>query len=244
MSRIYFHNLDTDDLELHGSERAYMARLIDDISLALLAPSMNEEIIKRHLPETSDLHRYDDACFVDCFTTWFHVSDDKFINPIADRWEMSLNTAYKFGNDQIKLITRLHAQCEIYCYISPKNFKWLAELIKNGLGLGIYRKNHGWEGIYSYLLHYMGTKHIVCSYSVCDQFPSRHLVDYDDTFYDLPHEKQWGICIDKLLENKWLEIKPDNWDDYYFGKNYTVFDLLNIETVEEREWKRTDLANG
>jgi len=65
---------------------------------------------------------------------------------------------------------------------------------------------------------------VVTSYSVCDQFPSRYLVDeprYEedsDAWYELPFPVRWGRCMDALrAERPTVEMRPEGWDDYRFG---------------------------
>ena len=230
MSRISFSGYDLDDVDIRGSERAYMGGVIKDIALALIDPRMNEDKIKDVLPDDCYLHDYKGSDFVKSFGIWFSVSDETFKNG-DDLFALQLNTAYTFCNDQIKLMARLHGQCEIHCYLTAgRNAKWLAEIIRGGLRSGIYRSGQGWENLESTLDRYKGNSHIVCSYSVTDGFPDYSVADFDgspDEWYELPEMEQWSKAIAGLTQEKWLEIKPDNFQDYHFGSNgHTVFDLL------------------
>ena len=229
MSRIYFHNPDLDrDLELLGSERAYMGRLISDLSLALLPPELYERQIKRHLHPDNYLLKYSDEHFAQLFKTWLRVGDDKLAGVKDSMFSLQLNTAYKFGNDQIKLLSRMHGQCEIHAWIRADHLPWLAEIIDTGLALGIYRRDSGWETVKNFAKSYVGRFQTVLSYSVCDQFPNARMAGFDgddDSYYDLPDTEQWGRAAANLDPK--LEITPDGWGEYYFGHGSTVFDLLS-----------------
>jgi len=228
MSRIEIRGHDFD-VDIRGSERAYMAGVITNIALALIDPRLNKDKIKAVLPDDCYLLGYSGSDFVKSFGVWFSVGDETLKNG-DDLFSIKLNTVYRFGNDQIKLMARLHGQCEIHCYMTAGcNARWLAGIIRDGLESGLYRRNQGWEELESSLDRYNGNSHIVCSYSVSDGFPSYSVADFDgeqEDFYELPLAEQWSRSMAGLTRNKGLELKPDNFQDYYFGNGHTVFDLL------------------
>lgn len=116
-----------------------------------------------------------------------------------DAWMLQLNTAMVVGNDAVRLAARIHAQCEIHTWVEGPNRAWLADLMQTGLDLGVYRSglwyvdrpcdgpasqqpdrkwsSQGWEEVTA-LLRSRADEPAVLSYSVCDQFPDRHLTDW------------------------------------------------------------------
>jgi len=172
--------------------------------------------------------------------TWIKVGlgADHFIwqNKKLGKFATILNTAMAAGNDVIKLAARIHGQCEIHCWVTGKNRDWLADIIEKGLDINLLRQNEGWSSVVDFL-RINNQEPVVCSYSVCEDFPGPHVVkdlskipNYDkldsDAFYELDTEKQWALALEGL--NPVLEITPDNWDDYYFGDGTTLF---NIKTA-------------
>ena len=159
-----------------------------------------------------------------------------------EAWIVSLNTAWVIGSDPVRLFARLHGQCEIHCWVDGPNREWLAGIIHEGLNTQIYQKDHGWESVIE-LLESRDDGPVVCSYSVCDSFPSIGLLPKDhplslwecededideiyDKFYELPTEEVWSECMKALrAESHGLEMKPDNWESFRFGHNETAFSL-------------------
>jgi hypothetical protein len=110
-----------------------------------------------------------------------------------DPFALRLNTALKYGNDTVRLAARLHGQCEIHCFVEGVSRAWLAGLITDGLDAGIFREgqwfvdgpsrgpaiwhpqrkwsDEGWRDVVKLLLD-RDDEPVVCSYSVCDQFPN------------------------------------------------------------------------
>lgn len=137
-----------------------------------------------------------------------------------------------WGGDSLKLFARLHAQCEIHAWVAGKNRAWMAKIIAEGLESGLYRQNVGWDQVIE-MLGRSKTEPVVTSYSVCEQFPSREVANWEDDndgddWYDLDSETRWKLAM-KGLKNKTgkLELTP-KWDRYRFGDGKTVFDLLKV----------------
>jgi hypothetical protein len=231
MSRIYFHSSD-GDAEVRGSERAYFSMLINNIALAILDPKLNRKRLEQIIVDKDSyvLREKDDLHFANTFEIWFSVSMGarfQVNEKIADSFEIALNTAHIMGNDPIKLATRIHGQCEIYCYVEANNKNWLAEIIEKGMKTKIYRANQGWEDVIS-LLKSSKDSPIVLSYSVCDQFPSASAANYSDYegWYDLSDEQKWNMGIEGIRKEHGLEMKPDNWDSFFFMNGITAFDAV------------------
>jgi hypothetical protein len=110
---------------------------------------------------------------------------------------VELNTALKVGSDPIKLAAKIHGWCEAHCYIEGEDRGWAADIIDEGLAVGVYRKgmwyvsrphdpvsegprheqpdaqfhSQGWEDVLTHLRS-RDDEPVVLSYSVCDQFPN------------------------------------------------------------------------
>lgn len=188
MSRIYFHSKDCDDAEVHGSERAYMSCIINELALSVLSsyiePSFNTkkspilDFIKN--PDKLYFSRYEDKKFEESFKMSFQsgIGDITFVHKDDEikSFSLALNTAIAVGSDVVQLMARIHAQCEIHAYIKPENFHWMARIIDKGLKLNILRDNQGWEHVIKLLE--TSKEPIVTSFSVCDKFPNSYLANW------------------------------------------------------------------
>lgn len=244
MSRIYFHSED-GTAKLRGSERAHMGILCSELFLAAIgriwdSPD-NPSWLRRYIPPGHYTLVMPD--FERAVDTWLRVSDGNLIvnGNRMSIFTLALNTAHVMGNDAIKLSARLHGQCEIHCYVEGENRAWLASIINAGRKQNIFRANEGWEEVCELLLA-SNEKPVVASYSVTEQFPNAGLVverglwklteeeeesgDWD-RWYELPDKEKWRLGMEALrATSKWLELKPDNWQDYYFDLGVTGFDLV------------------
>lgn len=138
---------------------------------------------------------------------------------------ISLNTAARIGNDAIKLMARLHGQCECHAWVNGPERSWLADIMEKGLELMIYRENEGWDKVIE-LLRASDGDPVVTSYSVCDQFPNARIAGWQDDsdgdgWYELDDATQWSKAMKALWEEdeKYTygrRLKPSNWQDYRF----------------------------
>jgi hypothetical protein len=81
---------------------------------------------------------------------------------------------------------------------------------------------------------------VVTSYSTCDSFPNRHLLNIDPEQYEClePHEV-WERCFDALQKmGRGLELRPDDWKDYYFDRGVTYMDLRAPDREARLEKKK------
>jgi len=249
MSRIYFHSQEFDDAEVRGSERAWMGCLISDIMLAVLGDLKDAEPwLKRLLKPGHYLHSSTGYDFARNAATFLKVGmDDKLWLPngtTVETWTVGLNTALILGGDALKLFVRLHAQCEIHCWIEgAKDKQWLADIIEAGLEKGPMRQKQGWESVIA-LLRREGDFPVVCSYSVCDQFPNygslpedhplklRTDEDRHEAFYELPAEESWEACMKGLRSSRGgLRITRKDWNNFHFGAGISAFNLRELATT-------------
>lgn len=253
MSRVYFHtrDADTEDAELRGSERAYAGVLCGDLCAAVLdidSPPLNSDArYRRLLPAGAfPLDTQDRYAFMRHLRLYLTstLSDGQIILPGTDErmpaWELGLNTAIVLGGDALRLLAKLHAQCEIHAYIEGHNRAWLASVIDEGLATRILRPQmahspSGWESVAT-LLRAHDDSPIVLSYSVTDQFPNRYVAQWTapsgnpDDWYDLPFAERWELAMTGLRAGviaHGVEWSPETWRNG-FGDHptYSAFDIM------------------
>jgi len=236
MSRIYFHSINGEK-EIWGAERALAGHYINQLALSILNVKENYSKLYSVLNPESYLinprigHEVDDmetAIRVNWgFGSPLFIIDNKPVNI----WQVLLNTAMAIGSDQIRLLTRLHAQCEIYSYIKGKNREWFADIISGGLDAKIYREQSGWKELIEFLIS-DNKNTVVTSYSVCTCFPNPYILGYGgdnawEDFARLNKKAQWEKCLKELYKSsEGLEISPEN---FYvrFGNEINAFELIN-----------------
>lgn len=247
MSRIYFHS-QSNSSEVRGSERAYAAHLVNDLFQTALGVSdwdtpENPHVLRNIIAPNHYCLREEGKRFAESLSTSLVAS---CFGPIlvvdgkgVDVFSAALNTAMVMGSDAIKLSARLHGQCEVHAFVEGPNREWLAAIIEQGREVGIFRSDSGWESVIAHLRE-RNDEPIVTSYSVCEQFPNAGAAGWKptrvdesgeadwDEWYDLPEAEQWAQGMKALREEKPMsrEMKPDNWNDYYFWDGVTGFDLL------------------
>ncbi|MDT5061541.1 MAG: hypothetical protein QOH63_2000 [Acidobacteriota bacterium] len=243
MSRVYFHEQEGDS-EVRGSERAYASYLCNEVFLAALNlndydSSERPSVLRNIIAPSHYVVRYKGREFAQSLKTALVVpTSDELLVVEGKRVEVfsaALNTALIMGSDPIKLMARLHGQCEIHAYIEGKNRDWVAGIIEKGRASGIMRADVGWEETIT-MLRSNSERPVVTSYSVCEQFPNAGAAKWTppvnedgedwDTWYDLPREERWRLGMEDLRAESLLEIKPDDWDTYYFRDGVNGFKLL------------------
>jgi hypothetical protein len=234
MSRIYFHS-PSDEAELRGSERAWMGVFCNDLMVAALGGMRyrNSEWLKELLPADCYVRRSPD--FEESLRLFMTSFEGKLIveGEEIDTFTLALNTAWVVGNDPVRLMARLHGQCEVHCWVAGNNRNWLAQIMKAGLASGLYRKQQGWEAVIDFLSS-RADEPVVCSYSVCESFPNFGCLPEnhplrttdDEAFYELPDDERWALCFKGLQEHgSGLELDPHKWDKFFFNRGHNVFTL-------------------
>jgi hypothetical protein len=235
MSRVYFHS-EAGEAELRGSERAHCGVTISHIALALLSISdFDDDFIVQLVPEGHYIRRSDRVA--ESLRTAFAVGDFKFSLPdgrTADAFTVTLNTVIVAGDDVLRLMARLHGQCELHGYVEGPNRAWLADLMARGIDEHLFRPKQGWEDVIA-LLRAAADQPVVTSYSVCDSFPNPGIVGLTDekkseAWYELPVAQQWRQALKVLRAEprRGLEWRPDNWADIRFGNGITAMEIRAI----------------
>lgn len=233
MSRIYFDALD-GNAELRGSERAYAGMTTTNLLVQALRldssmffedspakPNPIRTIVSKN-SYIASMNLYG-VQYARTLTTAIQGLGVDFVFPDHNKgissFTIALNTALVAGSDQVKLLARLHRQCEIHAWIDGPNRAWIADIIKQGLSSGIFRAGQQWEDVEA-LLRNNNQNPVVTSYSVTDSFLSEAqstLGISEKAWNRLSEKKQWEKGMEFVRSDPWLEIKPDNWSDYYFG---------------------------
>lgn len=237
MSRIYFHSLH-GEAEVRGWERARAGALCSDMLMVALGVSTSDDMpsrpspIRRILPPNCYALEYSGYQFASWLHTWLVASNDTYFVVNSDRkitvFSAALNTAHVTGSDPVKLLARLHGQCELHAYVEGHNRAWLADIIEQGRAAGIMRADSGWESVIE-LLRTRDDEPVVTSYSVCEQFPNQGVANWqndDEVWYELPADEKWRLALAGLRNTTGeLEIKPDTWQTYTYRHGVNGFQL-------------------
>jgi hypothetical protein len=241
MSAIYFHSEHGTEA-VSGRERAYMGNFCHKLLIVAMDADEQYELsnhpspIRTLLPPEHYLSQIgidhgNGRAFMQSLRTWLRVGNEKF--GTAHRTEpftAALNTACRLGGDELKLMARLHGQCEVHAYVEGTNRAWLADIIESGRDLGTFREGMGWEAVIG-LLRSRDDGAVVTSYSVCEQFPNAHIADWKDdregeAFWELEPAQRWALAMSGLrASGGGLEMKPDDWQEFYFGNGVDGFTL-------------------
>lgn len=218
MSRIYFHSEYAGTAEVRGSERAWMSCLCNDIALGVIGPNLTEQWLINMFPTSHYVRATTSTHLAQAVRLALRMFDLRLNvwRGEHEAWLINLNTCIAIGAEPLRLFARLHAQCEVHCYIEGAPDKtWLAYVIENGLLSGVIRKNQGWESVVT-LLRIPKAFPVVCSYSVCDGFPSPGCMpegtispeseDEWEEFGKLDLAKQWSLGMENLSRDPDLRI--------------------------------------
>lgn len=259
MSRLYFHS-PSGDAEVMGSERHYMSRIVSGtLAESLQLDGTSEPPLRALIEKGSYVHSYSGRAFNESVRTIVNILDDLFEveGKLIETFALALNTAYVSGSDVIRLCARIHAQCESHCYIEGPNRKWFADIIEQGRKCFILRANQGWEDVV-HLLVSRDDEPVVMSFSVCESFPNRYLStweapeideddedapDINDLWDDLGGAERWKYSMEGLRKKHKLEIKPDDWDSYFFMHGWNGYQLLEY-AYSNREISQVETATA
>lgn len=253
MGKVYFHS-PSGEVLLRGSERHHAGHIVNELACAAISLDCVDDPILHLLPPDCYLRNGERGHhFKEDFRTWMLVGEKDFHLPGGKRvstFIVSLNTALVMGSRPVKLLARLHGQCEIHTWVDGQNRAWLAGIIEEGRKSGIFRADQGWEEVVEFLRQ-RDDEAVVTSYSVCEQFPTtpeswEYREAEEDYFgpdgrawYDMSREEQWKVSMDELRERQALELEPESFDDFWFGieERITMFDIDRIRREVESEQK-------
>ena len=259
MSRVYFDS-EHGSAEVKGPERHYAGMICNELLLATLPihESGRPSPLRRAVASTW-VSTAREGRFAEALRTWVcggsRIRGPSFVlsGRKVDVFTCALNTARVVGSDAVKLLARLHGQCEIHCYVEGRDRNWLAGIIERGRRDGVLRAEMGWESVMA-LLRSRPDEPVVCSYSVTDSFPNRSLAEraglwerpeddeYGDTWYDvLPKAERWRLGLAALRQEngtRHLRLDPATWDEYRFGDGVSGFDVARWCAEQEQTQER------
>ena len=218
MSAIYFHSQSADKVRVSGRERANAGQIVDGIALGVLRPDDCWWQDRDRLLASMDPPLPWEWAPARGVALYLRTSDERLSFRLDDgsrarAWDVRLNTAMRLGSRPVRLMTRLHGQCEVHAWVAGQNRAWLAEIVDEGLRDGVMRTGMGWDKVAT-LLRTRDDEPVVTSYSVCDQFPN--------------NGEPWETAMPALAASGGgLEIKPDDFDTFYFGAGVSAMDLLS-----------------
>lgn len=266
MSRVYFHS-QHGTAELHGSERVWAGWLCSETACTILElyaerydehPNPQPHLLESFVPADSYV-RYGSPgrrLNIRATRTAFAVGSLDLALPdgtTASVFSVGLSTALVAGSDPIKLLARIHGQCELHAYVEDANRDWLAGIIDEGRKANIFRAQQGWEEVAA-LLRAPEPGPVVMSYSVCESFPGPHCADWEmplvmvedddgklveepdhDAWYNLPEDERWTLSLSALRAGKMgrhLELTPETWDGYTFRSGLSAFDIRALAEAQ------------
>lgn len=253
MSSVDFHS-EHGTAHLHGSEGHYLMHLPYAVTLGFLNPTgfkAHERFADIIAPD-SHLRGANGIGFGMMFTNAWSVGGEgnfAWRGQPLDQFQISLNTALAVGGDPLKFACRFAFYG--YPWVDGPNRGWLADIIDEGQRMSLFRGPHqGWAGV-AELLRSRDDGPVVIGNSTGDAgWPTPHLGgwfppelgndcrlltkeqqrEWDeraDAWFEIEPAEQWRISMTALRgHEKGLEMRPDTWNDLYFGKRITVFDLL------------------
>lgn len=242
MSRIHFHS-PSDTLDIAGSER-YHADIAtrDHMWDAFGGEEVGIELLRPYFPDLWKRMPAEDARLFVNGRRAFGGGVIDIDGYALDLGNVALNTAMDTGSDALRLLARLHGQCELHCWVDGPNRTWLADVVLSGREEGVLREDMGWEELATFLKS-RNDEPVVCSYSVSESFPNYELLpeshrlkkreargdDIDeilDAWYDMRWSTQWKLCMGELRKRTGrLELKPDDWRTFHFGDGITAAKL-------------------
>jgi hypothetical protein len=160
-------------------------------------------------PDSYVLAQTNERMFFDSLRTWMlagfgamlHLPDGTQVNV----FETTLNTSVAMGSDPMRLLAKLHGQCEIHAYVEGPNRAWLADIIEQGIEdkiLRVWQKDFygGWPAVVE-LLRSRDDEPVVTSYSVTEQFPNSYVARTYGS---------WEVALDPDAIKQMYELSDDD----------------------------------
>lgn len=273
MSSVAFHSLDSETVRVGGAERAMASSLCTRILHGVLNydsfPKLDDAPLDRLVRLVKNGHYIRDYAMrgdVNGTVNALRTALGGFGDCLAwnghdvSEFSLALNTALVVGSDPMRLLARMHGQCEIHGWVAGGNRWWLSDIIEEGTTSGVIRTAYqtqyeNWPGVVA-MLRVTSQTPVVMSYSVTNSFPNFALVsghDFEETpwgrmteeqqadmerrmeaFDALDPVEQWNQAFAALTSaDNGLEMKPENWKTFRFTHKLSAFDLL-AEDWEQR----------
>src|SRR5690606_31251558 len=132
MARIHFHS-PSDTFDVAGSERYHADIATRDHMWAAFGGELTGiELIRPYLPEFWRRVPAQEIKYYINGSRAFGGGGITIEGYDIDLGNVSLNTALDTGSDALRLLARLHGQCELHCWVDGPNRAWLADIIVAG----------------------------------------------------------------------------------------------------------------
>lgn len=248
-----------DERLLRGTERAYAGAVVNDLAATLTTIGAGVTLLHSYLnpahygaSRLREMSPYDQRLTSELRTTLGFSPEPILMKdgePL-DSFDYSLNTALVAGSDPVRLLTRLHGQCEVHAWVDGPDRAWLADIIDEGVETGVLRSNtvappqvgryYEWSEIAEFLRS-DDTTEVVTSYSVTEGFPDPRVIGWvpsggvpddddgdaiSDAWAELSREEQWSIGMAYLRESSGTQLQPSDWATVRFGHKISAFNLI------------------
>jgi len=235
VSTLYFHS-EHNKAEVSGAEYHSFRSLVKCAAFGQLDAHDNLDILRELV---SPAHRLQtgmpDLVWASNFRTSWSVDsgDGRFLQwrgRALNCWWISLNTAVALGGEVLRFAAHLAAQADIHAWVDGPDRAWCAEVIEEGLEVGILRRqlhHHpiGWDGVVE-LLRTADDGPVVTSYSVEEWFPNPTVAGFRPQIPD-------GWRPDGWSELEWAELDESERDDY---RSSRVGELFN-DLGDAEQWR-------
>lgn len=231
MSSISFKS-ETNEALVGGRERAHMGCLVRDFASAMAGLEKRVQYASEHMRARllAALN-----CSDERWVQYILHSSDDTKTLMGRQWNiftLALNTVLRCGSDEMRLLARIHGQCELHGFVEGCDRAWLAALIDSALAIGVMREEtqgygNGWRDVVA-LLRESADGPVVMSYSVCDSFPPYRREDEEGNQADDERSdaQRWADGMASLREQPLMRMQPSDWATYYCDDGETVFDFM------------------
>ncbi|MFE9812382.1 hypothetical protein [Streptomyces sp. NPDC005548] len=269
MSSVYFTS-PSSTAELKGSERAWLGGLVNDIATGALSLSTfghAEQMLGfvdpahyLYLDPSEPKRPGWQAAWASSYETSFRVDMGRaplvqFQGRSLSTSTLALNTALILGNDPVKLGARIHAQCELNCWVDGPDRAWMAGIIDHGLEIGVYRRGaeedpQGWEQV-AELLRSRGDEPVVLYDSIGSEgFPSAYLGDWMPAWPEgVPQTHEgWELLTEDQRRER--DERSDAWYDLSAQEQWDIsLPALRAKTghglqIRPDNWRRFHFGHG
>ena len=242
MSSILFDTRDGRRARLFGSEYVYMTMLVGEILCAALPMSSSittNYIVEGHyLLNTMRKGGIGSPEWETSLRAAVHALGDRsklfsYKGKPVPTFALSCNTAMAIGNHVMAFIGKFAGAAAGHLLIEGHSKEWVAQIIRDGLGIGVLRSRMGWDDVIA-LLEAGDPEPVVTHFSGTDSFPRydwqlRDKSVSQEDWGDLSEEERWDLSEEFLRETKPHLILTDETLRLKFEHEMTIFDILNQE---------------
>lgn len=242
MSSVLFDTRDGGRARLSGSEYVYMSMLVGDVLCATLP--MSSTITTNYIVEGHYL--LNSLRKGGIGSPDWEASLRAAVHALGDRsslfsykgkpvttFALSCNTVMAIGNHVMAFVAKFAGAAAGHLLVEGHNKEWLAQVIRDGLKIGVLRSRMGWDDVIA-LLETGDPEPVVTHFSGTDSFPRydwqlRDKSLEQEEWSELSEEERWDLSEEFLREVKPHLILTDATLRSTFEHDLTIFDILNQE---------------